>query len=95
MSAAGLEERISMIVGVPREIKADEYRVGMLPVGAEELTAAGHTVLIETGAGAGSGLCDDAIRRPPARRSSPTPRDLVAGRHGREGQGAPARGVAA
>src|SRR4051794_2872993 len=47
-----------MIVGVPREIKADEYRVAMLPVGAEELTAAGHTVLIETGAGQGSGIAD-------------------------------------
>ncbi len=47
-----------MIVGVPKEIKADEYRVAMLPVGAEELTAAGHTVLIEAGAGTGSGLTD-------------------------------------
>ena len=32
-----------MIVGVPKEVKSDEYRVAMLPVGAEELTAAGHT----------------------------------------------------
>src|SRR3954465_1697422 len=47
-----------MIVGVPREIKADEYRVALLPVGAEELTAAGHTVLIESGAGLGSGIPD-------------------------------------
>jgi alanine dehydrogenase len=47
-----------MIVGVPKEIKADEYRVAMLPVGAEELTAAGHTVLIEAGAGQGSGITD-------------------------------------
>ncbi|QDV37287.1 alanine dehydrogenase [Tautonia plasticadhaerens] len=47
-----------MIVGVPREIKEDEYRVGLLPVGAEELTAGGHTVLIESGAGSGSGLLD-------------------------------------
>jgi len=38
-----------MIVGVPKEIKGDEYRVAMLPVGAEELTAAGHTVLVEAG----------------------------------------------
>jgi alanine dehydrogenase len=48
----------SMIVGVPREIKADEYRVAMLPVGAEELTSAGHRVLIEAGAGQGSGIGD-------------------------------------
>ena len=38
-----------MIVGVPKEIKHDEYRVGLLPVGAEELTRAGHHVLVETG----------------------------------------------
>ncbi len=47
-----------MIVGVPREVKSDEYRVAMLPVGAEELTAAGHTVLVEVGAGTGSGIAD-------------------------------------
>ncbi|MBY0397238.1 MAG: alanine dehydrogenase, partial [Thermoleophilia bacterium] len=47
-----------MIVGVPKEIKADEYRVALLPVGAEELTAAGHQVLIEAGAGLGSGITD-------------------------------------
>ena len=35
-----------MIVGVPREVKQDEYRVALLPVGAEELTKAGHRVLI-------------------------------------------------
>ena len=48
-----------MIVGVPREIKQDEYRVGMLPVGVEELTRAGHRVLVERGAGLGSGIFDD------------------------------------
>jgi alanine dehydrogenase len=47
-----------MIVGVPKEIKADEYRVAMLPVGVEELTSAGHQVLVETGAGQGSGIPD-------------------------------------
>ena len=49
-----------MIVGVPRETKRDEYRVALLPVGAEELVRAGHVVLIERGAGAGSGLPDEA-----------------------------------
>ncbi|MBN1556350.1 MAG: alanine dehydrogenase [Phycisphaerae bacterium] len=49
-----------MIVGVPREIKSDEYRVGMLPVGAHLLTEDGHKVLVETGAGLGSGFEDDA-----------------------------------
>jgi alanine dehydrogenase len=47
-----------MIIGVPKEIKRDEYRVAMLPVGVEELTAAGHKVLFERGAGMGSGLPD-------------------------------------
>ena len=47
-----------MIVGVPREIKPHEYRVGLLPVGAEELARAGHRVLLERGAGLGSGLTD-------------------------------------
>src|SRR5580693_2175166 len=47
-----------MIVGVPKEIKADEYRVAMLPVGVEELTQLGQTVLIESGAELGSRLTD-------------------------------------
>ncbi len=48
-----------MIIGIPRETKRDEYRVSLLPVGAEELVRAGHTVLVERAAGAGSGLSDD------------------------------------
>lgn len=48
-----------MIVGVPKEVKSDEYRVAMLPVGVEELTKAGHRVLIERGAGLGSGIPDE------------------------------------
>lgn len=47
-----------MLVGVPREIKQDEYRVALLPVGAEELKRAGHRVLVEQGAGLGSGITD-------------------------------------
>jgi alanine dehydrogenase len=47
-----------MHIGVPREIKRDEYRVAMLPVGALELTRSGHRVLIESGAGLGSGIPD-------------------------------------
>jgi alanine dehydrogenase len=48
-----------VIVGVPREIKRDEYRVAMLPVGVEELRRHGHHVLVERGAGQGSGLSDE------------------------------------
>ena len=47
-----------MIVGVPKEVKGDEYRVALLPVGVEELTRAGHRVLVEVMAGIGSGLAD-------------------------------------
>ena len=51
-----------MRIGVPTEVKSDEYRIAMLPVGAEELTARGHEVLIQSGAGAGSGMTDDEYR---------------------------------
>ncbi len=61
----GAESRSTpgMIVGVPKEIKRDEYRVAVLPVGVEELTRAGHRVLVEAGAGLGSGLSDDAYHK--------------------------------
>ena len=53
-----------MIIGVPREIKPDEYRVAMLPVGVEEFNRRGHQVLVEAGAGLGSGLADhDYLRQ--------------------------------
>jgi len=48
-----------MIVGVPREIKVDENRVALLPVGAEAIVQAGHQVLVETGAGRSSGAGDE------------------------------------
>src|ERR1043166_5093585 len=48
-----------MIIGVPHEVKTDEYRVGMVPAGVHVLTTAGHSVLVETGAGAGSGVTDE------------------------------------
>jgi alanine dehydrogenase len=47
-----------MIIGVPSEIKEDEYRVAMLPVGVEELVHRGHRVLVQAGAGLGSGIAD-------------------------------------
>jgi alanine dehydrogenase len=50
---------MSYVVGVPKEIKIDEYRVAMIPVGVDELTRAGHRVLIQAGAGQGSGISDE------------------------------------
>ncbi len=52
-----------MIIGVPKEIKANENRVALVPAGAEALVAAGHTVLIELGAGVGSGFADGAYQQ--------------------------------
>ena len=48
-----------MLIGVPKEIKPDEYRVALTPAGAEMLTQAGHDIVIEKGAGLGSGFTDD------------------------------------
>jgi alanine dehydrogenase len=50
---------MSYVIGVPKETKTDEYRVAMIPVGVEELTRAGHRVLIQAGAGLGSGISDE------------------------------------
>jgi alanine dehydrogenase len=49
-----------MLVGVPTEIKEDEYRVSLTPAGARELAEHGHEVLIQAGAGEGSAISDDA-----------------------------------
>ena len=47
-----------MIIGIPKEIKALENRVGITPSGVKELKKHGHTVWVETGAGVGSGFSD-------------------------------------
>jgi len=51
-----------MVIGVPREIKKGEFRVGMTPYGVEELKADGHTILVESGAGEGSDFPDSEYR---------------------------------
>ncbi len=52
-----------MIIGVPREIKTEEFRVGITPRGVQDLTNDGHTVLIERSAGAGSGFSDEEYQK--------------------------------
>jgi len=52
-----------MIIGVPKEIKEEEYRVGIAPAGVRILRDAGHTVLIEQGAGEGSRISDEEYER--------------------------------
>src|SRR5258707_807605 len=49
-----------MRVGVPREIKPDEYRVGLTPTAVREYVSRGHEVIVEKGAGAGAGYPDNA-----------------------------------
>ncbi|MEO7774404.1 MAG: alanine dehydrogenase [Steroidobacteraceae bacterium] len=51
-----------MHIGVPKEIKVDEYRVGLVPAGVRELVAEGHAVSVERGAGEGAGFADAAYR---------------------------------
>lgn len=48
-----------MVVGVPREVKQDEYRVAMTPAGVMSLTSIGHRVVVEEGAGAGTHILDE------------------------------------
>ncbi len=56
-----------MKIGLPKEIKDNEYRVGLVPAGVKALTSEGHDVLVETGAGAGSSFTDDEYRTAGAR----------------------------
>src|SRR5436190_8687528 len=56
-----------MKVGVPSEVKADEYRVALTPIGVRELAERGHDVLIQAGAGEGSSIADSAYEAQGAR----------------------------
>ncbi|HEX9138867.1 MAG TPA: alanine dehydrogenase [Steroidobacteraceae bacterium] len=56
-----------MRIGVPKEIKIHEYRVGLVPAAVRELIGSGHEVHVETGAGAGIGVADDHYRAAGAR----------------------------
>src|SRR5215472_16667311 len=52
-----------MLVGVPKEMKTHEYRVGLVPGSVRELIHHGQTVVVESGAGSGAGFDDEAYRR--------------------------------
>jgi alanine dehydrogenase len=52
-----------MIIGVPKEIKREEYRTAITPTGTAELVTAGHELLVENGTGCGSGFPDDSYRQ--------------------------------
>ena len=62
-----LSRRKDMIIGVPKEIKDKEFRVGIVPAGVQTLAAAGHGILIECGAGLGSGISDQEYEAAGAR----------------------------
>jgi alanine dehydrogenase len=66
-----------MKIGVPKEIKIHEYRVGLVPAGVRELVDAGHQVLVETGAGAGIGF-EDAHYQAAGATIAATPAEVFA-----------------
>src|SRR3954451_17594801 len=53
---------VTMLIGVPKEIKDSEYRVGLVPSTVRELTRNGHQVIVETSAGVGAGISDGDYR---------------------------------
>ena len=65
-----------MIIGVPREIKDNEKRVGITPAGVKELVESNHSVIVQTAAGLGSGFTDNkyitTATLPPRKYTSPT-----------------------
>ena len=67
-----------MRVGVPKEIKVQEHRVGLTPMAVREYTHAGHEVLVQSGAGAGIGA-DDATYVAAGARIVPTAAEVFSG----------------
>ena len=78
-----------MIIGVPKEIKTREYRVAMTPAGVRQLVAHDHKVLVERGAGEGSGIRDEQYVQAGATIVAGAAR-RVGRRHGGQGEGAAA-----
>ena len=86
----------SVKVGVPTEVKTDEYRVALTPAGVRELVDAGHEVFVQSGAGLGSAIPDEAYAAPGRDDRPRRGRGVRGGDADRQGQGAPAaRGRAA
>ena len=66
-----------MRIGVPKEIKTDEYRVALTPAGARELIQRGHEVLVESTAGEGSAFADDQYERAGALTENAAEREFL------------------
>lgn len=60
-----------MIIGLPKEIKDNEFRVAITPGGVRQLLDAGHEVLVQAGGGEGSGFSDEEYARGGARAPHP------------------------
>ena len=76
-----------MIIGVPKEIKDQEYRVALLPCGAYQLIKRGHQVLVERGAGVGAGYPDAEYEQAGAKLVGSHAEIFETRRADREGQG--------
>ena len=83
----------SMKIGVPTEVKNNENRVALTPAGADRLVHEGHRVLVQSGAGVGSGISDDAYRAAGAEIVDDRRRGLGRGRPADQGEGADRAGV--
>ena len=79
-----------MRIGAPKEIKVEEYRVGLTPASVREYVAHGHEVIVEHGAGLGIGAGDEAYRAAGAAIVDTAAEVFADRRHDREGQGAAA-----
>ena len=79
-----------MKIGVPTEIKTDEYRVALTPVGVRELVEHGHEVVIQSGAGDGSAISDGDYAEQGATDRARRRGGLRRGRHDPRRQGASA-----
>ena len=60
-----------VIVGIPKEVKSHEYRISVLPVGVDELSRRGHSVLVQRDAGLGSGIRDEEYEKVGATTTQP------------------------
>ena len=66
-----------MRVGVPKEIKTNEHRVGLTPTAVREYVARGHSVMVQAGEGAGAGFTDDDYRKAGATLAPDAASDLA------------------
>ena len=84
-----------MLIGCPREVKPQEFRVGLTPGAAKEAVGRGHRVLVEAGAGVGAGFADAAYAAAGAEVGGVRGGGVRAGGADREGEGAAGGGAGA